>query len=145
MITNPTAIAFASPEYNAFKNNDYQTGTITISGTILASASGSFTTTIPLQRQNSVTQLYFVTNRTTSPSLYTANQTYILPPKVDYADGTTPGFPLTSPYTVQFFTAFTPTQVTVTAYIGNPYAATLSNIDATYTIYAFTFIAPFVV
>jgi len=145
MIINPDAIAFANPEYNGFKNNDYQVGTITVSGTVApAPANAIFSTTFNLQRQDSVVQLYLTTNRTSDPPFYTSGETYQLPTVIDYNDGTTVTDPGTAGYGIIFTVTYTSTQITVTATIPNPYAEDLSGIDATYTIEAYTFIAPFV-
>lgn len=140
---NPQALSFSSPAYNGFKNNDYESGTIALSGIVAGSGTLSVATVIPLQREDSVTQLYFMTNRVAQANLYGGNETYYLPPIINYSTGTTTGFPGNAPYSVQFFTNFQPNQVTITANILNPYSTTLSNIDAVYSLQVFTFIAPF--
>lgn len=142
---NPKALSFTSPGYNGFKNNDYETGTVSISGTVSGSATLSVPVIIPLNRDNSVTQIYFTTNRATQANLYVVGETYTLPPIINYSDGTTTGFPGNAPYSVQFFVNFQPNQVTVTGFLQNPYSTTLSGISAVYNLEVFTFIAPFLV
>lgn len=140
---NPVALSFSSPAYNGFKNNDYESGSITLSGSIAGSGTLSVASIIALSRDNSVAQPYFTTNRVAQANLYIVGETYYLPPIITYSTGTTTGFPGDAPYSVQFFTNFQPTQVTITANILNPYSTTLSNIDAVYNLQVFTFIAPF--
>lgn len=141
---NPAALSFTAPNYNGFKNNDYKPSSITLSGTVPGSGTLVVSAIISLARDNSVTQLYFTTNRVAQANLYLTGETYELPPIINYSTGTTTGFPGNAPYSVQFFTNFQPTQVTITANILNPYSTTLSTIDAVYNLQAFTFIAPFV-
>lgn len=139
---NPAALSF-STIYNGFKNNDYKAASISVSGTISANGSASFPVTIPLSRDESVTQIYFSTSRNSVASLFTTG-TYLLPNVISYDNGSTPTFPGTAPYSVGFLVNFSTSQVTITAFIGNPYAETLSSIAATYDLSVFTFIAPFV-
>lgn len=141
---NPAALAFASPAFNGFKNNDYQATSISVSGTITGSGSGSFTSSVSLQRDESVARIFLTTNRTSTSSGYSSGNTYELPGRIDYSDGTTTGFPGNAAYSVFFQLNFVVNQLTITAFIPNPYSTTLSGIGATYNFQIFTFVAPFV-
>lgn len=140
---NDAALSY-STVYNGFKNNDYQGGSVTVSGSIAVGATFSSSVTIALERDESVAQIYLTSNRTSAYGGYTVGDTIALPNPLNYFDGTTASFPLDSAYGVVFLVKFELTQVTITVFIQNPYAEDLSNIDAIYNFEVYTFVAPFI-
>ena len=139
---NLAALSFSNV-YDAFKNNDYQTGSLTISGTIPAGNIASYSGTVTLDRADSVAQVYFTS---TVNSLFTStNQIYLYSAEttIEHDNGSTPTFPGFAPYTILFSLGYSSTTLTFTANILNPYSETLTPVTETISFEVYTFVAPF--
>lgn len=139
---NLSALSFSNI-YNSFKNNDYATGTLTVSGTIAAGAFATYSGSVTLNRNESVSQIYYstsVNSRITSTGL-----TYLLTSdsQIIHDNGSTPTFPGTASYGFVFTVSYTNTGITLTANAFNPYIETLTLVTETISFQAYTFITPF--
>lgn len=140
---NPTALSYATA-YDAFKNNDHKTGSLTLTGVVSGNTGpgtgiAQFTTTIVLDREESVTEIYISSNRTSDQ--FTVGTTYQLIETIDHPDGINSG--IAAFYSVLFTVEYPPNAITITAFIPNPYTTTLSNIDEIFDLSIFTFVTPF--
>lgn len=141
-MADPSKLAF-STAFDAFKNNDYQTGSLTLSGTVANNTLASYTGTVSLDRADSVTQIYFTTSvnsdfhSTGRSYLYTADTT------IQHSDGSTPSFPGAEPYTILFATEYSGSTLTLRAYVLNVTGETLTVVTETVNFEVYTFVAPF--
>lgn len=139
---NIQALSFSNI-FDSFKNNDYTTGSLTITGTIGAGLLASYSGTATLNRDDSVAQIYYSTSvnsdYNSTGNLYLFNSDTI----IQHSNGSTPTLPGTATYSILFSVGFSGDTMTFTANILNPYANTLTVVTETVSFQAYTFIAPF--
>lgn len=142
---NPAKLSFALPSFDAFKNYDRKTITITISGTVGANNTITYSGSTTLSRDNSITSVGFTTSA--NSNLHGTSQTYLFLPEtvVEHSDGSTATFPGSAAYSIIFINEFSGNDVTITARIGNPYMEVLTPIPEVLSFTLYTFIAPFTV
>lgn len=139
---NPAALSFSNI-YDSFKNNDFETGSLTISGTVAAGGIASYSGVVPLSRSDSVTQIYFSTSVNSDNN--SSGNLYLYSPEttIDHSNGSTPGFPGTAAYSILFSLTYSDTALTFTANINNQAAGTLTVVTEVISFQVYTFIAPF--
>ena len=140
---DPTKLSFAIPAFNAIKNYDRGTLTVSISGTIASGAMGTYAASTTLRRDNSTISAGFTTS-VTSNSHTASRQYYFVPDtRIDHGDGSTPTFPGTAVYSIVFETSFSGDNLTIRATIGNETAETLTVVSETLEFEFYSYIAPF--
>ena len=139
---DPSKLAYSSV-FDSFKNNDYTTSSLTISGTIVAGAIATFSGTATLDRAESVTQIYFSTSVNSDYHSVNRNYLYTSDTLTQHSNGSTPTLPGTAAYSTFFTVEFSGTTITLSANIQNPYADTLTPIVETIDFEIYTFVAPF--
>jgi hypothetical protein len=139
---DPSKLAF-STSFDAFKNNDYKTGSLVVSGTVGAGVLATYTGTVTLSRSESVAQIYYSTSVASDNHSTSRNYIYTPDTTILHSDGSTAASPGAAPYTVLFTTEYSGTTLSVKAYVLNPYGGTLTLISETISFEVYTFIAPF--
>ena len=142
-LPNPIVLAFTIPAFNSYKEYDRAETAVTITGSISAGQTATFGSTVSFSRNNSIASMEFTTSATSV--FNTTGLTYMLyaGTSIQHSDGSTPTFPGTAVYTVNFQNAFATDFVTLTAVVANPSSETLTLVNETITISFYSFIAPF--
>lgn len=142
-MADPAKLAFSSPTFNAYKEYGRVSVTVSISGTATSGSSTSFSGTGDLRRLNAVT--FGLLNTSATSDFHTAGRNYGYLPAmyIQHSDGSTATFPGTASYIILLTTEFLGETVTVRAFIGNPFAETLTLVPETLTLTFYTVIAPF--
>lgn len=139
---DPSKLAF-STAFDAFKNNDYKTGSLTVSGTVAASTFASYSGTVTLDRADSVTQIYFSTS--VNSDLHSTNRNYLYTSDttIQHNDGSTATFPGAASYVLLFTTEYSGATLTIKANMLNEFLETLTVVTETINFEVYTFVAPF--
>lgn len=140
-MADPAKLALAST-FDAFKNNDYKTASITVSGSISAGLT-RFTTEIELDRDESVTEIYFTTS--VSSLYHSPSRLYILLPdsSIYHNDGAAPpGFP-TASYNLDFENIYEQNTLTLSLSVASPFPDPLTLVTETIEFEVYSFIGPF--
>ena len=98
---NIAAISFSNI-YDSFKNNDYGTGSLSISGTVSASTLATYSGTVTLNRSDSVAQIYYATSVNSDNNQSGLNYLFTNDTTITHSNGSTPTFPGTAAYTLLF-------------------------------------------
>lgn len=141
-MADPAKIAFGSP-FDSFKNNDYKTASVTASGSVAPTSLTRFTTTVPLDRDESVTDIYFTT---TANSIYhNTGRTYVLLPdtSIYHNDGDAPPGFSPATYNIDFENIYGSSELTLSLSIASPFPDPLVLVSETINFEVYTFIGPF--
>lgn len=141
-MADPAKLSYSS-SYDAFKQYDEATASISISGTVGAGVLASYSDTATLSRESSIVQLYYTT--TVNSDLHATGRHYLYLPEVQivHSNGSTPTFPGTAFYNILFESLFTLNTITLKATIFNPDIETLTVVSETLDFELFSFVAPF--
>jgi hypothetical protein len=139
---DPSKLAF-STAFDAFKNNDYKTGTIAISGTVGVGAVTSYSGSVTLDRSDSVTQIYFTTSVNSDLHSTGRNYLYTSDNTIQHSNGSTATFPGSASYALLFTTEYSGSTLTLKANTRNEFFETLTVVTETISFEVYTFVAPF--
>lgn len=142
-MADPAKLAFAVPAFDAFKNNDYKTGSLAVSGTIGASSSASYSGSATLSRSDSVTQIYFSTSVASDYHATSKNYLFTSDTLIHHSNGSATGFPGSATYDIQFSVGYSSNTLTLTANILNQFPSTLTVVSETISFEVYTSVAPF--
>lgn len=117
--------------HEAFRNRTWPTGSITISGSVAAGASATFSTTFSLQRNGAVAEIYY--EKSGGNPKRKADSGIVL---YDYSGSGTAQIFITYPTT---------NSITVQISVFNPTGSSISLTTQTYGITAYVFDTPFTI
>lgn len=141
-MADPAKLAF-STSFDAFKNNDYKTGFLTVTGTIAAGATATYSGSVTLDRTDSVTQIYYETSVNSDYHSVARNYLLTSDARIDHSNGSTPTLPGTAAYSLLFTTAYSANTLTLSVTTRNPNANTLTVVTEIVSFEVYTFVAPF--
>lgn len=140
---DPSKLAFAVPAFNSYKEYSRAVATLTVSGNVAAGQNASFSSTVTFAKGESIAFIEFTTSVVSD--FHTTGRVYSLIPDstIFHSNGSTPTFPGTAPYTINFQVTFVDNQATVSAVVNNANAETLTVVTETLTVPLYAVIAPF--